>query len=601
MLALALGLLLLAVPEEEDAGTSVLPAEELPVLPTEQLEAPDASLPARYDSAPLPLDGRTIDFYPDAGTRPPEPPWLRVRGNKVLPEEMYRNALHLPPDAVPDLATAAYIEETLYGYLVKSGYELATVGAVVTKEGGIDVQIDEGQLEKVVFTGRLTFNTLRFRLELFIDQEIFNRFELERAIAKLTAKIGLPVVRWALVPTPNPDHMGPQIESLGFIQGFQILHARKRYELWFFFEEKEWDNGVGLDLRSGYIDGLEVGLNYQGTGWKGDRWRVAASGGMGLRWRIEDHTLYPRFSRGYAEAQWFSDKFLDRLRWGLWLNSSLVSRQRWDLDVEDYNEANASLSTHVTIDIGKSAKIVPTLGVQWRRVFNISETPRYDVRSVPDLNHRLWAYVELLGEWVVDPENQRWDRQHKLELGTRWYFGSNLDPFPASGQRFASFGWITERYQKVFEFGWHDLWIKTRARVVFGDAQFQDEENVGEVLKGVFGGTFVRKGGNLGVEFRFSLNRDVLKLSFFTEIAAFGEICRLETVRPGDRGACLVTPVKNAEVFRLGVSAGPGIHVLLQGMFQIDLYATVGVRTRANEFQDSPFSFGVVGFLNKTY
>lgn len=598
MLAVALGLLLLGTPDEVDAGVFAVRGDDVG-------ESLDASVPERYDSAPLRLDGRVIDFYPDAGPLLPEPPWLRFRGNKVLPEEMYRNALQLPSGSEPDPATALYIEETLYGFLVKSGYELATVGAVLTKDG-IDVQIDEGQLEKVVFTGRLTFNTLRFRLELFIDQEVFNRPALERQIAVLSKKIGLPVVRWSLVPTPNPNHMGPQIETLGAIEGIQFLHARKRYELWFFFEEKEWDSGLGIDLRSGYIDGLEVGLNYQGMGLYGDRWRVAASGGMGLRWRIDDHTLYPGFSRAYAEGQWFSQKYFERLRWGVWLNGNLLSRQRWDLDVEDFREANASLSMHVTIDLSQSAKLVPTLGVQWRRVYDIKETPRWDERLVPEHNQRLWAFAELLAEWVVDPENQRWDRRHKLELGARWYFGRALDPVPAGAPTFVSYGWLTERYQKVFEFGWHDLWLKTRARVLFGDSQFQDEENVGEVLKGVFGGTFVRKAGNVGAEFRFSLNRDVLKLSFFTEVAAFGEVCRLENpvINPdftGDRGACRINPNKNGEVFRLGFSAGPGIHALIQGMFQIDIYTTVGVRTRSAEFGDSPFSFGVVGFLNKTY
>lgn len=597
MLAVALGLLLFAVPEDDDAGVPALDPETVPVV-----SEPDASVPERYDSAPLKLDGRTIDFYPDAGIRAAEPRWLKIRGNRVLPDEMYRNALHLTEGTEPDAATALYIEETLYGFLVKSGYELATVGAVLTPEG-IDVQIDEGQLEKVVFTGRLTFQTLRFRLELFIDQEVFNRPALERQIAVVTKRIGLPVLCWSLVPTPNPDHIGPQIQTLGAIQGIQILHARKRYELWFFFEEKEWDSGVGLDLRSGYIDGLEVGLNYQGTGRFNDRWRIAASAGAGLRWRIEDHTLYPGphgFSRIYAEGQWYSDKF-GRARAGVWVYGNILSRQRWDLDIEDYKEANATLSTHVTIDLAQNARLIPTLGFQWRRPFDLRQTVKGpDLRLLPQADQRLRMFVELLGEWVIDPENQRWDRQHKLELGARYFFGTSLDPVPAPGSAFQSMIVLSERYQKVFEFGWHDLWLKTRARVVFGDLQFMDEENVGETLKGVFGGTFVSKAGNLGVEFRFSLNRDVLKLSFFTDIAAYGEVCHLAGATAADRGACQFTG-KGGEIFRLGIAAGPGIHALVQGMFQIDIYTSVGVRTRSVEMKDSPFAFGLVGFLNKTF
>ncbi|MBK7857671.1 MAG: hypothetical protein IPJ65_03375 [Archangiaceae bacterium] len=585
MLAAALALTVLAAADDgADAGYVELPAPEA--------LAPEPPVPSHYDSAPLKLDGRTIDFYPDAGTRPPDPWWLHIRGNRVLPEEMYRDALHLPADTVPDAATASYIEETLYGFLVKSGYELATVGAVVTWRG-IDVQIDEGQVEKMVFTGRLTFNTLRFRLELFIDQDVFNRPALERQVAALSQKIGLNVVRWSLVPTPNPDHVGPQIESLGAIEGFQILHERKRYELWFFFQENEWDTGFGVDVRSGYIDGLEVGLNYQGNGFLRDHWRVAASGGAGLNWRISDHILYPGFSRAFAEFQWVS-RPLGRVRVGTWVTGNLVQRQRKDLDVESYNEASSIASVHTTISLTNSSSISPGIGLQWRRIFNINSIANADPALTPPTSERARGFFELRAEWIFDPENQRWDRRHRFEVGGRFYFGLSLDAKVTIEQLpYRSYGWLYERYQKVFTFGWHDLWLGTRARLAFGDVQFHDEENVAELLR-VFGDIFVRKGGQAGVEFRFSLTRDVLKLSFFTIAAAFGEVCRGVTSGLPPSGACAMVKVGD-EAPRFGISGGPGLHALIQGMFQLDMYAAFGILSTGRT------GASLVVILNKTY
>ncbi len=137
-----------------------------------------------------------------------------------------------------------------------------------------------------------------------------------------------------------------------------------------------------------------------------------------------------------------------------------------------------------------------------------------------------------------------------------------------------------------FEFSWHDLWLKKPCDAfhAFGDVQFQDEENLGELLRGVFG-TFERRAGNIELEFRFSLSRDILKVSFFTQFAAWGEIDR---------------PTNN-EALRLGVAAGPGFHALILGMFQMDLYASVGFRSRTSFYGDSPFAFGLVALLNKTY
>jgi hypothetical protein len=549
------------------------------------------AMPPRYDSAPLLLDGRVLDFYPDAGTRPKEPWWLHIRGNRVLPEEMYRDALHLPPDAQPDSATAAYIEETLYGFLVKSGYELATVGAVVTWRG-IDVQIDEGELEKVVFTGRLTFYTMRFRLQFFIDQDIFNRPALERQVAALSKKIGLKVVRWSLVPTPNPEHVGPQIETLGAIEGFQILHARKRYELWFFFEEAEWDTGLGVDVRSGYIDGLELGLNYQGFGLVGDRWRVSASGGAGLHYRIVDHQLVPHFTRAFAEYLWLS-RPLGRVRVGLWITGNLFERQRKDLDVEEYKEASAIASVNTAITLTESASLTPTLGFQGRTIFDIEPIPNANPVLVPQDSKRLRAFIELRGQWVFDPENQRWDRRHRLDVGGRYYFGRSLDPSLESGGQFLNYGWIYEHYQKVFEFGWHDLWVSSRSRLAFGDVQFHDEESLGELIR-CFGDVFVRKDAQVLTEFRFSLSRDVLKLSFFTAAAVYGEICRGTAPGADPTGACFYVAT-GQETPRFGISGGPGLHALIQGMFQLDLYAAFGVLSTGR------LGTSFVAILNKTY
>jgi hypothetical protein len=560
-------------------------AGTLPVLP-------------QFEQPLFPTDGGTVDFFLDGGTRPVKLSWIHIRGNRVIPEDVYRQALDVPENAPHDSDTAGYVQQVLYRFLVKGGYELASVDAQVTPDG-IDVHLDEGLLEKVVFTGRLTFDTLRFRLELFIDQGVFNRYELQKQIATLSTKIGLPVVRWSLVPTGHPVHYGPQIESLGAFEQYAIVHERRPYELWFYFQESDWGTGPGIDLRSGYIDGLELGLNYQGIGLLDSRWRIAASGGVGLRYRIADHLLYAAFSRALLEARWYSKK-LGPARFGLWFDADFLSRQRKDLDVEDYHQADAVAGADVTFQFGEGVTLVAALGQQWTKVFDISPwcttTPSAgsmvcppgkgpDLSRVPLESERVLTYGELRTDLVFDPHNPRWDRLHRLELGFRYYVGRPLDPSLEPGRGLLTYGWFYERYQKVFEFGWHDFWLKSRARIAFGEIQFQDEENLGELLRGVFG-TFERKAGNLEFEFRFSLTRDIIKVSVFAQLGAWGE---------------LVDRTRNIEALRFGVATGPGFHALILGMFQLDIYASAGFRSRTPEFRDNPFAFGLVVLLNKTF
>ena len=179
-------------------------------------------------------------------------------------------------------ATAFAIRKQLEDFLHRCGYELATVSTAVNTDASgpvIDIDINEGLLEKVVFRGKFTFKTLRFKLALQLPDDVFNRPELERQIRALTKELELGRVWYELVPTREVKHIAPQVESLGpmnEIQGYELIHPREPYELHIFFEEKNWDVGSWLDLRTGPIDGLEVIGVQQGQGLAGRRRPVSA-------------------------------------------------------------------------------------------------------------------------------------------------------------------------------------------------------------------------------------------------------------------------------------------------------------------------------------
>src|SRR6185369_5706661 len=111
-------------------------------------------------------------------------------------------------------------------------------------------------------------------------------------------------------------------------------------------------------------------------------------------------------------------------------------------------------------------------------------------------------------------------------------------------------------------FGWHDLWVTSRGYVTWYQTSFHDEQSLGEFTRGTFGGDFVRRAASVSAEFRFSLTRDVLKLSIFSDAALYTEVNRLL-----DRG-----PV------HVAVSVGPGAHLLLEGIVQVDFYVAFGLR-----------------------
>jgi hypothetical protein len=89
---------------------------------------------------------------------------------------------------------------------------------------------------------------------------------------------------------------------------------------------------------------------------------------------------------------------------------------------------------------------------------------------------------------------------------------------------------------------------------------FPDEESLGVHVHGAFGATdFARKLASTGVEFRYSLLRDVFKVGLFYDQALFGALDRI---------------TGNESVNGAG-AGGPALHLLLADQFQIDAYLAV--------------------------
>ena len=123
-------------------------------------------------------------------------------GNVALLEDVYRSVLDLPPGTKATPANARSVASRLRRFLHKAGYALATVRARPEGEH-IAVEIDEGRLDKVIFVGGGAFETLRLRLDLHINNDVFNKPELERQLRGLAQRLGLADFVYEVVPLEN--------------------------------------------------------------------------------------------------------------------------------------------------------------------------------------------------------------------------------------------------------------------------------------------------------------------------------------------------------------------------------------------------------------
>jgi hypothetical protein len=505
--------------------------------------------------------------------------WLTIEGEKVLPEEVYRAILELPPDAGPNPQTADLIEHQVSDFLRRSGYELADVDVSPT-DGGLRCTINEGQLEKVVFQGRLTVQTVRFKLALDIPHDVFNRPALERQVHKLEKQLGLSDIRLVLQSTRELAHVGPQLTTVPEVKGFELLHERRPYELHIVLPEKDWDTGLGLDIRIGYVDGFEAWLNYQGRSGllKDDRWRVEAGGGVGLRNSIANEALYVHFSRAFADGHYLFPALRYHLRPAIEITADVFSRQRRDLNLENYYANQATGAAWMEWEPTTGIRFQSGGGFFYRRLYAFTYgPPTFDITTAAvEPEERARPFLAMRFDFTFDPQNERWDRHHRL-------FAELQQQLPGPGA--AALAWAFVHYQNVVPFGWHDLWVRFNGYATWYQASFQDEKSLGEFLRGTFGRDFVYCGAAASTEFRFSITRDIFKVSLFSDAAVYQEVDNLAFNGPG----------------RVAFAFGPGAHFLLEGLVQLDVYLALGVRPVGTQANPERFTVAASAILQKAF
>src|SRR3954463_11714363 len=129
-------------------------------------------------------------------------PLLLFHGTVALLGDLSRSALDLPANGRANPTMARTVATRLASFLHRAGYALASVRARADGEQ-IVVDIDEGRLDKVIFLGGGAFETLRLRLDLNIQQDVFNQPDLERQLSSLARRLGLGEFAYEITPVPN--------------------------------------------------------------------------------------------------------------------------------------------------------------------------------------------------------------------------------------------------------------------------------------------------------------------------------------------------------------------------------------------------------------
>lgn len=504
---------------------------------------------------------------------------LIFHGNVVLPDEIYLATIKLPEASAVNDDTARSVREQCQAFLLSAGYELARVGTAVEGDH-IRVDIDEGHLQKIIYRGTSSLRTVQALIVLDLPHDVFNRPYLERQIARSKREYNIDVADWKLVKSEEPKQIIPDIESIerlakppsypggltesaivkfGTLIGRSLIPPRAEYELHIYFRRHAWSPGLGLDASITGPDGFKLGLKYKNEGllFATDRWITEGTLGLTIRDSLSDQHSYLALQRVAAAAGWFSPPFLGELRPALGVRGDLTSRQRPDLNLESYMVARTQAGLALNYDLFAGGNILCGFGADRYDVFHLEQVDPLAVPLVSPGNNT-HPFLETVLQLTFNPDEIRADRKHEFAANGRERLGNG------------DYGVATYRYQYVIPIGWHDIWLTSHGAYVWGQAPFFEEQSVGGThIRGVFGSRyFTRRVVSGGLEFRYSLIRDVYKVGVFADSALFSEI----------------TADRRDDHARAVAGVGPSFHILIASSFQLDIFLAFGLADHvANE------------------
>jgi hypothetical protein len=478
---------------------------------------------------------------------------VEFHGNVLFDELVYRSVLQLPESGIATAEDAREASAKLSGFLHRAGYDLATVRGKLVGEQ-IALEIDEGRLDKIIVFGEGLVETFRFRLALSLPASVFNRPALERQLRVLGERYQLRHYSYELVPAEVQENYGPQIDELQSFLGLPGIQPGLRYTLHILITSTPWSRGFSPEVSIGSPEGLGGGGNYREQDFyvPDDRWEVRGRVAGGMRQHLDSASSRLVLTRAFVEGRWFSPPLFagGSLRPAVTMRGDLLSLQRSDLRLESFDQATFSSSLDAGV-FGPFWTFAAGVGIERRFLFAlvkaIGANPLID--ASPRAQTR--PYGEVIAEMVFNRDELRTDRKHRLDLEARFYTGS-----PSSERAI----WLRATWQRRFPIGWHDFVWAARGTMREGQVLFPDEESVGNHLNGAFGSDYARKLVSTGLEFRYSLLRDVCKVGLFYDQVLYGAIDRVGGGwSVGSAGA-----------------GGPSFHLLWADEFQIDVYFALG-------------------------
>ncbi len=503
-------------------------------------------------------------------------------GNIVEPDADLWRAIG-PTDHLPlTQATANYVRRRLLFFYKGAGYSLVEISTQI-RHNRIFLGINEGRLEKILFLGKSYFHTMVSKLwSIYLPGNVYNKSRVEDILAELDEFYPSNTFEAVLVPTKETEHEDWQLSSadipeeinLGRVKfidrlGFDLFSKMARYDLHI---QPVGGKKVGHPrphTRIGGETALPFGLiHYVAYGGSplfedGDEFLVGYEMGHNVLTSMNTGDMQFRLVHFKVFGNYGTRRYFDMLQPFFELTLNCDNDQRRDLPLDSFWDMTGTATANLGFFPSEHLKLYVGGGTGFRNLFSIDTVKK---RPYPNQSFVRERHLFRLGALIA------FDEPDILRSDKHGYVDATFESWFAERDTYHRF---TGKIKKFWEFGYHDLLLKGRIIMTMGNAEYYDEVQLAGTYLRTFhdGWFFIEHAQQLGLEFRFSLLRDILKISVMHDVSVFGSIKR--TV--GEWNPITGTyPVDEHAHLSIANSMGPGLHYLLFSMFQWDGYATVG-------------------------
>ena len=485
---------------------------------------------------------------------------LSFRGTQLLNEFVYRAVLKLPDGAGPTQDTARQQATQLAVFLREAGYDLATVRTQV-KSAQIEVQIEEGALDKILVVGVGWLGALRFRAMLNLPLDVFNRRLFEVQMPQLAKQFGMRGYRFELWPVHliGADNAS-MLEGVEELRAMPMVRPARGYELRIFAENEPWGTGFSPEILINGPIGFGLGGRYR---WKdiiqtGDRWQWHfRTGGNFRAYLPKDSDSRFVNTNDYVSVRWLSRSWEDSprgLRMTVVPRAELWTLQRRDLMLESYRIGTLEVPVGAGSQLTREFALFFTVGVQRRWLTD--EVPAFgttlisEVTRVPRVSSR--GFLRLNSQYTFNPGELRQDLRNSVAL--------QLDTYRPMANDEGIFRFDVQGHW-IFFFGWNELRLGAHVTGELGNILFVDELALADHLRVGFGlEKYTHRVGSTSVEFRYSLLRDKVKIGLFNDTGVWRHLPRDDAQRKPS----------------LAGSAGASFGLFIFDELQLDAYYGVG-------------------------